>query len=91
MFKHSGNTVVKTLMSLKGHLLISQYSRILTTEEKCGANLLHHAEEDVPSTSAPAVLAGEDKDYIEMKGIRLTGTPLYLDMQVFAVSFNTSH
>lgn len=25
---------------------------------------------------------GAEPDYVEMKGIRLTGTPLYLDMQV---------
>ena len=48
--------------------------RLFTLAMRC-------AEEDAAVPSQQVVEA----DYVEMKGIRLTGTPLYLDMQVPAL------
>ena len=39
------------------------------------------ADEDLASTAAAAAPHHDDPDYLEMKGIKLTGRPLYLDMQ----------
>ena len=39
------------------------------------------ADEDIVSTAAAAVPRHDDPEYLEMKGIKLTGRPLYLDMQ----------
>ena len=40
-----------------------------------------YADEDLASTAAAAVPRHDDPEYLEMKGIKLTGRPLYLDMQ----------
>lgn len=40
-----------------------------------------HIEEEIAPTAAAAVPRHEDPEYMEMKGIKLTGRPLYLDMQ----------
>lgn len=40
-----------------------------------------YTEQEIESTAAAAVPRHEDPEYMEMKGIKLTGRPLYLDMQ----------
>ena len=44
-----------------------------------------YADEDLAPTAAPtaatAVPRHDDPEYMEIKGIKLTGRPLYLDMQ----------
>ena len=40
-----------------------------------------YADEDLASTAAAAVPRHDDPEYMEIKGIKLTGRPLYLDMQ----------
>ena len=42
---------------------------------------LFSADEEPSISGASSSLSAAEQDYIEMKGIRLTGTPLYLDMQ----------